>query len=267
MKIIETNLSFRPMDIRNTTEQMVLHHSGVTVRQSVEVIHNYHKNTNGWSGIGYHFYIRTTGQIYRGRPENTVGAHAVGANYNSIGICFEGNFSKEKMGEKQIKAGQELIEYLKEKYGISKVVGHRDIDNSECPGKDFPMDKFTSIKPSKPEKPKEYKIDVDGKWGTETTKKAQQIFKTTVDGIVTDQYTCYKSQNPGLIAFEWKNNPSNYGSELIRAIQKKVGANVDGHIGPETIRKMQKYFGTIQDGYVSNPSDMVKAFQKWLNRK
>ena len=122
-------------------------------------------------------------------------------------------------------------------------------------------------KPAKTEKPKKHVIDVDGKWGTDTTKKAQEVFKTTVDGIVTDQYKCYKAQNPGLIAFEWLNNPSNYGSELIRAIQKKVGANVDGHIGPETIKKMQKWLGTVQDGYVSNPSDVVRAFQKWLNKQ
>lgn len=110
-------------------------------------------------------------------------------------------------------------------------------------------------------------IDEDGKWGTDTTKKAQEVFNTTVDGIVTDQYKIYKSQNPGLFAFEWLDNPSSYGSELIRAIQKKVKANVDGHIGPETIKKMQKYFGTIQDGCVSNPSDVVKVFQKWLNKQ
>lgn len=129
---------------------------------------------------------------------------------------------------------------------------------------DSSTDKDTS---DKKEEPKKHIIDVDGKWGTDTTKKAQEVFGTTVDGIVTDQYLCYKSQNPGLIAFEWLDNPSNYGSELIRAIQKKVGANVDGHIGPETIKKMQKYFGTIQDGCVSNPSDVVKAFQKWLNKQ
>ncbi len=145
MKIIESNLSFKPMDIRSKTEQIVLHHSGVTVRQSVEVIHNYHKNTNGWSGIGYHFYIRTTGEIYRGRPENTVGAHAVGANYNSIGICFEGNFEKETMGEVQLKAGQELVAYLKNKYNISKIVRHKDVDSSSCPGKNFPFEKFKKV--------------------------------------------------------------------------------------------------------------------------
>ena len=110
-------------------------------------------------------------------------------------------------------------------------------------------------------------LDIDGKWGTATTKKAQKVFSTTVDGIVTDQYKTYESQNPGLISFEWKDEPSDYGSELIRAIQKKVSANVDGHIGPETIKKMQSWLGTVQDGYVSNPSDMVKAFQKWLNKQ
>lgn len=114
---------------------------------------------------------------------------------------------------------------------------------------------------------KKHIIDVDGKWGEDTTRKAQEVFGTTVDGIVTDQYKCYEKENPGLISFEWLNNPSNYGSELIRAIQKKVGANIDGHIGPETIKKMQKWLGTVQDSCVSNPSDVVKAFQKWLNKQ
>ncbi len=122
------------------------------------------------------------------------------------------------------------------------------------------------IEEEEKEEPKKHIIDVDGKWGTDTTKKAQEIFKTTVDGIVTDQRAEYKSANPGLLAFEWKSNPAGY-SELIKAIQKKVGATQDGWIGPNTIKKMQKYFGTAQDGCVSNPSDVVKAFQKWLNKQ
>ena len=129
--------------------------------------------------------------------------------------------------------------------------------------------KASETKPntSDKEESKKHIIDEDGKWGTDTTKKAQEVFNTTVDGIVTDQYKCYEKENPGLIAFEWLNNPSSYGSELIRAIQKKVGANIDGHIGPETIKKMQKWLGTVQDSCVSNPSDVVRAFQKWLNKQ
>ena len=137
MKIIESDLDFNYMDTRSKTEQIILHHSGVTVLQSVETIHNYHKNTNGWSGIGYHFYVRKDGNIYRGRPENTVGAHCQGQNYNSIGICFEGNFQKEEMGEKQIKAGYELVNFLLDKYNLSKedVKKHNDFGNTVCPRK------------------------------------------------------------------------------------------------------------------------------------
>ena len=111
-------------------------------------------------------------------------------------------------------------------------------------------------------------IGVDGKWGKETTIKAQQIFKTVADGIVSNQYASYKADNPGLLSttFEWKNNPSG-GSDLIKAIQKKVGITADGHIGPKTIKAMQKWLGTVQDGCVSNPSNMVKAFQQWLNKQ
>ena len=124
------------------------------------------------------------------------------------------------------------------------------------------IDKDTSNKEEK-----KHTINVDGKWGEDTTKKAQEVFKTTVDGIVSNQRVEYKSKNPGLVeSFEWKSNPTGY-SELIKAIQKKVGANADGWIGTETIKKMQKYFGTVQDGCVSNPSDVVKAFQKWLNKQ
>ena len=132
MKIIESNLDFNYMDTRSKTEQIILHHSGVTVLQSVETIHNYHKNTNGWSGIGYHFYVRKDGNIYRGRPENTVGAHCQGQNYNSIGICFEGNFQKEEMSIKQIKAGRELVMYLLNKYNLLKedVKKHNDFGST-----------------------------------------------------------------------------------------------------------------------------------------
>ena len=128
------------------------------------------------------------------------------------------------------------------------------------------LEESTPVKEPSKEEPKKHIVDVDGKWGTDTTKKAQEVFGTTVDGLVTDQRVEYKSANPGLFSFEWKSNPTGY-SELIKAIQKKVGANVDGWIGTETIKKMQKYFGTIQDGCISNPSDVVRAFQEWLNKQ
>lgn len=144
MNITETNLEFTGLSKRNSTKRIILHNSGVSVLQTVETIHNYHKNSLGWAGIGYHFYVRKDGSVYRGRPEDAVGAHAYGSNGDSIGVCFEGNYDEETMPEAQKRAGQELVAMLKEKYGISKVQGHRDVCSTSCPGKNFPFDEIAN---------------------------------------------------------------------------------------------------------------------------
>lgn len=112
------------------------------------------------------------------------------------------------------------------------------------------------------------KITEDGLWGVETTKKAQQVFGTPVDGIVSKQVAWVGNQNPGLLSstFEWLNSMQG-GSLLIASIQRKVGVNADGYIGRETISAMQRWLGTPVDGCVSNPSLMVSAFQRWLNEQ
>lgn len=111
-------------------------------------------------------------------------------------------------------------------------------------------------------------IAEDGTWGKDTTRKAQEVFGTSVDGIVSNQLSWWRDENPGLLSstFEWQNS-MNGGSSLISAIQRFVGVNDDGYIGSQTISAMQRYFGTPVDGYVSNPSQMVKAFQHWLNEQ
>lgn len=112
---------------------------------------------------------------------------------------------------------------------------------------------------------------VDGDWGRATTKRLQQIFGTTVDGIVSNQHASYKASNPGLGGgWDWDAKPNGNGSQLIKAMQKWAGMPVgdcDGEIGPKTIKAFQKKLGTTQDGKVSNPSQMVKALQKWANEQ
>lgn len=107
------------------------------------------------------------------------------------------------------------------------------------------------------------RLAVDGKWGRDTTFRLQKIFGTVQDGAVSNQRAEYRQ--PGCYTgWEWENDPSGY-SDLIKAIQRKVGSAVDGWIGPDTIRAMQKYWGTVQDGKISAVSDLVKAIQKWAN--
>ncbi len=135
--IKDTNLSFGSLTPRTSTTKIILHHADASTCDAA-TIHQWHLN-NGWSGIGYHFLVRKNGTIERGRPEPTIGAHTSGSNSNSIGICFEGRYMTEDMPDVQKKAGQELIAWLKAKYGINKVLRHRDVCATNCPGNKFPF--------------------------------------------------------------------------------------------------------------------------------
>lgn len=134
-------------------------------------------------------------------------------------------------------------------------------------------DKNANTQQSKPatEEKKATPLTVDGKWGKATTLRLQQIFGTTADGVISNQWSKYKASNPGLRdGWDWKLKPNGKGSALIMAMQKWAGMPVDerdGEIGPKTIKAFQKKLGTTQDGKISNPSQMVKALQTWANKQ
>ena len=137
MNIIENSFKYNgALQKRRTTAYIILHHRAGD--GDVKSIHEGHLK-NGWTGIGYHFYVRKDGTIYRGRPIETVGAHCTGKNSESIGICFEGNCEVETMPLPQFKAGQELISYLIGAYTKAEVKRHRDFMATACPGRNFPF--------------------------------------------------------------------------------------------------------------------------------
>ena len=110
------------------------------------------------------------------------------------------------------------------------------------------------------------KISVDGEWGKATTRAAQRVFSTTIDGIVSKQIAKYKKYMPNCLTSSWQFKTSGYhgGSQLIKAIQKWCGAEQDGLVGPSTIKKFQRKLGVKADGYIGGQT--VTAFQKYLNK-
>lgn len=108
-------------------------------------------------------------------------------------------------------------------------------------------------------------INEDGWWGPKTTYKAQAQAGTTYDGVISgqDRGDMRKINKGGLQYDTWTIGSG--GSQLIRAIQRKVGAREDGYAGVETWTKFQRYLGTTPDGYASGPSDAVREFQRRLN--
>lgn len=223
MEIIETNLEFTSLSKRSVTNRIILHHSGVSVLQSIEVIHNYHKNTNKWAGIGYHFYVRKDGSIYRGRPEEMIGAHAYGANSDSIGICAEGNFNEETMSDIQKNAIKELVAYLKEKYNITKVQRHSDTIATTCPGKNYPFDDIINGQVIKEEQTKKSIVDlanevIAGKYGVGVERKQalgslyNEVQAKVNEILLGKKETSNRKSNEEIadevIAGKWGNNPA-----------------------------------------------------------
>lgn len=141
MKIIDSSFDWKgSLKKRNKTEYIILHHR--TADGDVLSIHNGHI-ANGWSGIGYHFYVRKDGSVYRGRPIAMEGAHCTGYNGNSVGVCFEGNYQTEnQMPEAQKRAGKDVISYLKNVYPKAQVRKHCDFVSTACPGVKFPFDEI-----------------------------------------------------------------------------------------------------------------------------
>lgn len=137
MRIVETNLKFGSLKTRGSTKRVIIHHSAGS--GTAASFHQQHLG-QGWAGLGYHFVILPSGTIERGRPEHTVGAHAgPGGNGDSLGVVLVGNFETGKPTTAQINSLVCLLaNYLFPKYGALKVIGHKDVMTTACPGKNFP---------------------------------------------------------------------------------------------------------------------------------
>lgn len=136
---IEFNGNLKP---RPYTRRIVIHHSDSAPETTVEQIHQWHL-ARGWAGIGYHYVVRGDGTVWRGRPEDTQGAHAYDsatrqANSDGIGICVCGKFEVYTPTEAQLQALAELIKDIWTRHPGIQVIGHRDVCATACPGKLFP---------------------------------------------------------------------------------------------------------------------------------
>jgi len=136
------NLHFaRPLSRRAQTRRIVLHH--LAADASVQTVHSWHLQ-NKWEGIGYHFQVDKDGTIWQGRPVDTVGAHTLGLNGDSIGVACQGDFHRQMitMSNVQRDALVWLLHHLRRLYGEIPVSGHREHMATACPGQFFPLDEI-----------------------------------------------------------------------------------------------------------------------------
>lgn len=278
VKINKPNLKFsgslQPIN-KNNVDKLVQHHMA---HKSWDIydVHNYHKNGNGWNGIGYNYWIGFDGTIYEGRGFN-IGAHVKGHNSHTLGIGYQGDFTKQTMPDAQLKAGIALNKWLIGQLpnaNKNDIIGHRDLANTSCPGKNFRMKELIngvggkSVKPSKkpaskPSKPKggnsvvraiqtklnRYKvnnINVDGLKGPATKKALIKAYQYELNrqfnaGLAVDGLPGPKTDNAAVIIRYNKK----YGNlaHLVQAMLylQGISLSVDGYWQDGSIKALKSY--------------------------
>lgn len=108
---------------------------------------------------------------------------------------------------------------------------------------------------------------IDGIGGYATIKKWQETLGTTPDGVISGQFQGNQKYFPAIVSVTWERT----GSQLVKAIQKKIGIEVDGYWGPATSKAIQQFL--IKKGFSVGPEGAdgyfgpasVKGLQKSLN--
>lgn len=121
-------------------------------------------------------------------------------------------------------------------------------------------------------------LSVDGDWARATTFWSQIIMGTEADGEISGQPDSVLEYHFACNAKSWKYVPTKkfrYGSDLIRAMQELVGADVDGSAGPGFITALERflkakglYDGEIEADVSKNPAlgpKVVKGWQTYVN--
>jgi N-acetylmuramoyl-L-alanine amidase len=130
--------------------KLIIHHSLTKdgTAKDWDAIRRYHMQEKGWTDIGYHWGVENVNGaivILRGRLENVPGAHTIGMNQKSLGICVVGNYDLGPPSDAVLNRLADLCALKCKEYHLrpediephSKYASYKT-----CPGTKFPMDKL-----------------------------------------------------------------------------------------------------------------------------
>lgn len=135
---------------RGPLDHLVLHHTAFPTSgiggKSLEVeaahmrdIQRWHFD-RGWATVGYHFVVSPTGRVFRGRPVDRLGAHVLGHNVGTVGICLMGDFELERPTRPALASLEHVRRRLVPGGAKAPLLGHRDHrghETSACPGRNL----------------------------------------------------------------------------------------------------------------------------------
>lgn len=124
-------------------EQIVVHHSGRGSTpdglKTIQAAARYHVAPkpigNGWPGIGYHYAVAPDGSVYKLNNMTTLTYHAgPGENKRSLGVVVLGDFREAQPTPAALSSLRTLLRTLLAALPGRRVVGHRDVRQTACPG-------------------------------------------------------------------------------------------------------------------------------------
>ena len=107
-----------------------------------------------WADVSYQFGVENINgklEVLTGRAIGEIGAHAIGFNDKSIGICLIGNYDLDSPSEDRLFTVASLCRQMQLEFGIPRdqVLGHRETFvkrgvpvEKTCPGSQFDLVKF-----------------------------------------------------------------------------------------------------------------------------
>jgi LysM repeat protein len=135
---------------------IILHHSA-TQNGNAKIFDAFHRRARRMeNGLAYHFVIGNGTNSPNGKIEVGVrwsqqlaGGHVSSAAYNdnSIGICLVGDFERKHPTQLQLAAAEQLVRFLRQQLlqGKPRILVHRDIERTLCPGRNFPVKRFHNL--------------------------------------------------------------------------------------------------------------------------
>jgi len=133
----------------NKPKVVITHHAVSLPTHTVKDVDMWHKarwpkfkSERGY-WVGYHYVIERGGEITQTRNLWEEGAHTIGMNKSSIGVCFMGNFDRSVPTASQMSSWYQLYKELRTKYPDIPTRPHRAYANKSCHGKMLSDDHFT----------------------------------------------------------------------------------------------------------------------------
>lgn len=134
----------------NKADCIIVHHTGGTDSNpqadtsghTFETVNEWHRRQWNFRSslghyIGYHFFIDKAGKVTQGRSYTDVGAHCLGKNTSSIGVCLAGNFDVTDPTPQQVESLKVLLKRLMLDLNVppTRIYPHRKFANKTCYGR------------------------------------------------------------------------------------------------------------------------------------